>query len=46
MTDWRIHATDAERQRLKEIELMGDALKAEKRKIYDRCRKRMAKGEK
>lgn len=38
--DWRIHLTDEERDRLREIERQRAGLTAEYRRIYDRCRKR------
>lgn len=43
--NWRTYATPAEKARLAEIEAALTALSplnAERRKIYDRCRKRMA----
>lgn len=38
---WRDVLTDAERERLDGIKVETRALKAEHRRIYDRCRKRM-----
>lgn len=43
MVDWRDFLTDDERNRLDEIKSENRKLKAEHRRIYDRCRKRMAK---
>lgn len=43
MPEWLDYATPEERQRLKEIDLIRDAAQTERIKIYDRCRKRMAK---
>ncbi len=43
MANWRDHLTADERTRLVEIKQGRADLKAEHRKIYDRCRKRMAK---
>ena len=47
--NWRTHATPQEESRLKEIEAALTALaplQREKRKIYDRCRKRADKEKK
>lgn len=41
MSDWRAHLTEAEAKRLEEIDRLRDDLTAERRKIWDRCRKRM-----
>lgn len=46
MPDWQAYATEAEATRLKELDIVLTAGKAEKRRIYDRCRKRMEKGTK
>jgi hypothetical protein len=42
--NWRDYLTDTERQRLVELKAETRVLKAEHRRIYDRCRKRMGKG--
>lgn len=39
--NWREFLTDAERTRLDELKAETRKLKAEHRRIYDRCRKRM-----
>lgn len=41
--NWRDFLTDAERDRLAELKAENRRLKAEHRRIYDRCRKRMAR---
>ena len=41
MPDWREHVTREESARLEEIDRLRDELTAERRKIWDRCRKRM-----
>jgi len=43
MVDWRDFLTDDERNRLDELKAENRKIKAEHRRIYDRCRKRMAK---
>lgn len=42
---WRDFLRDDERERLEAIKAETRALKAEHRRIYDRCRKRMEKAE-
>ena len=42
MTAWRTFLTPTEVERLAGIDAENRALKAEYRRIYDRCRKRMA----
>lgn len=42
VTDWRTFLTSAEVERIAGIDKENRALKAEYRRIYDRCRKRMA----
>lgn len=41
--NWRDYLTDTERQRLDELKAETRKLKAEHRRIYDRCRKRMGR---
>lgn len=41
--EWRDFLTDAERERLEQIKVENRNLKAEHRRIYDRCRKRMGR---
>lgn len=41
MTDWRDYLTPEEAARLIEIDRLRDDFTAERRKIWDRCRKRM-----
>lgn len=41
MVGWRDYLRDDERDRLDAIKAETKALKAEHRRIYDRCRKRM-----
>lgn len=43
--NWREFLTDAERERLDELKAENRRLKDEHRRIYDRCRKRMARDE-
>ena len=43
MVDWRDYLTEAERDRLDALKAENRKLKAEHRRIYDRCRKRMEK---
>lgn len=43
--DWQDYLRDTERQRLTELAKERAENKAEYRRIYDRCRKRMSKGE-
>ncbi len=40
---WSRHLRDDERDRLQEIVVQRAELMAERRRIYDRCRKRMAR---
>ena len=40
---WQDHMTPEERERLLEIGSLKRAMQTEARRIYDRCRKRMAK---
>lgn len=44
MPSWRDHLTASETTRLAELAAEREANKAEYRRIYDRCRKRMAGG--
>lgn len=39
--NWRDYLTDAERNRLDELDREREANRAERLRIYDRCRKRM-----
>lgn len=41
--NWREYLTAEEAQRLDQLKVENRAIKAEHRRIYDRCRKRMAK---
>lgn len=41
--DWRNHLTGTEAERLEQIDRLRDELTAERRRIWDRCRKRMQK---
>ena len=41
MTKWRDHLTDDERRRLDEIDVEKRDLIAERRRIFDRARKRL-----
>lgn len=43
MTDWRIHLLPHEVVRLQELDEQSAAARKERRKIWDRCRKRAAK---
>jgi len=40
MTDWRTHLTTDEAQRLTDLDEQTKAIRKEKRKIFDRARKR------
>jgi hypothetical protein len=40
MTDWREHLTQTEAQRLADLDEQTKAIRKEKRKIFDRARKR------
>lgn len=41
MTEWREHLTPEEAQRLRELDEQAKAASKERRKIFDRARKRM-----
>lgn len=41
--EWKNYLTDQERERLADLAAAHISMKAEYRRIYDRCRKRMGK---
>lgn len=45
MIDWRTHLTPGERQRMDEIKAERLALHREYRRIFDRARKRVVRGD-